>query len=110
LGPNTAARGTDDSGALERRAYNENRLADNRGVGRGTGGATEMDAQVAVPVSVHAIEEAVRRIGAQRYDQRDGRDECDQTITAETRAQDGRVIWRWTNKPSLIGASGQPER
>ncbi len=39
-------------------------------------------------VLVHAIEEAVRRIGAQRYDQRDGRDERDQTIATETRAQE----------------------
>jgi len=38
-------------------------------------------------VLVHAIEEAVRRIGAQRYDQRDGRDERDETVATETRAQ-----------------------
>jgi hypothetical protein len=88
LGPNTAARGTDDSGPLERRAHDEYRLADDRGVGGGAGGTTEMDAQVTVPVIVHAIEEAVRRIGTQPYDQRDGRDESDQTITAQTRAQD----------------------
>ena len=43
-----------------------------------------MHAQVAVSVLVHAIEEAVRRIGAQRYDQRDGRDERVQTIATET--------------------------
>jgi len=44
-------------------------------------------------VLVHAIEEAVRRIGAQRYDQRDGRDERDQAIATETRAQDTKDHW-----------------
>jgi len=45
-----------------------------------------------MPVVVHAIEEAVRRIGAQRDDQRDGRDDCDQTIATKTRAQDEEAI------------------
>ena len=43
-------------------------------------------------VFVHAIEEAVRRIGAQRYDQRDGRDERDQTIATKTRTQGARAM------------------
>jgi hypothetical protein len=33
-------------------------------------------------VLVHAIAEAVRRKSAQSYNQRYGRDECDQTISA----------------------------
>jgi hypothetical protein len=52
----------------------------------------------------------VRRIGAQRYDQRNGRDERDQTITAETRAQEEGTIWRRNEKPSLRVVSGQPGR
>ena len=44
-------------------------------------------------VLVHAVEEAVRRIGAQRYDQRDGRDERDQAIATETRAQETKNQW-----------------
>ncbi len=41
-----------------------------------------------MPIIVHAIEETVRRIGAQRYDQRNGRDQRDQAITTKTGAQD----------------------
>jgi hypothetical protein len=52
-----------------------------------------MHAQVAMSVFVHAIEEAVRRIGAQRYDQRDGRDERDQPIATETGAQGTKDPW-----------------
>jgi len=63
-----------------------------------------------MPVLVHAIEEAVRRIGAQRYDQRDGRDERDQAIATETRAQEPWTMGQWNHKPSLRAASGQPER
>jgi len=61
-----------------------------------------------VPVFVHAIGIAVRRVGSETYDQRDGRDKCDQSITAKTRAQEERAIWRRNDKPSLRGASGQP--
>ncbi len=39
-------------------------------------------------VVVHAIEEAMGRIGAHRYNQRDGRDEREQTIVAKTLTQD----------------------
>jgi hypothetical protein len=46
-----------------------------------------MNAQVAMAVLVHAIGKAVRRIGVQPHDEREGRDERDQTITAKTRAQ-----------------------
>jgi hypothetical protein len=63
-----------------------------------------------MPIVVHAIDEAVRRIGGQRYDQRDGRDKRDQTIAAKTRAQDEGAIWRRTDKPSLRVVGGQPER
>jgi hypothetical protein len=61
-------------------------------------------------VVVHAIAEPVRRIGAEGYDQRDGRDERDQTIAAKTRAQERRAIWGRNNKRSLRGIGGQPER
>jgi len=92
LSPNTAARGTDDSGTLERCADDEHRLADDRGVRRRPGGTAEMHAQVTMPVVVRTIEEAVRRKGAQRYDQRDGRDQSDQTGATKTRAQDKGAI------------------
>jgi hypothetical protein len=106
LGPNTAARAPDDSGALERGAHDENRLADDSCMRGGSGGATEVHAQIAVPVFVRAIGIAVRRVGRETYDQRDGRDKCDQTITAKTRAQEKGGIWRRNDKPSLRGASG----
>jgi hypothetical protein len=35
----------------------------------------------------------VRRIGAQHYDQRDGRDERDQTIATQTPAQKALIPW-----------------
>jgi hypothetical protein len=69
-----------------------------------------MDTEVAMPVIVHAIDEAVRRIGAERYDQRNGRDKRDETITAKTRAQDEGAIRRQTKKRSLSVANGQPVR
>jgi hypothetical protein len=87
LGANTAARRTDDSEALNRCTYDEHRLSDNRGVCRGTSGTAEMHAQVAMSVVMPTVAEAVRRIGAQCYDQREGRDKRDQTITVQTRAQ-----------------------
>jgi hypothetical protein len=40
-----------------------------------------------MPILVHTIAEAVRRIGVQPYDERKSRDESDQTIAAKTRAQ-----------------------
>jgi hypothetical protein len=41
--------------------------------------------RIIVPMAT--VTEAVRRVGTQGYDQRDGRDERDKTIAAETRAQ-----------------------
>lgn len=87
MGPNTAPEGRDDPSPFERCTDDEYRLADDGCVRRRAGSTGEMHAQVAMSVLVHTIEEAVRRIGAQRYDQRDGRDERDQTIAVETRAQ-----------------------
>jgi len=77
---------------LDRCPHDEHRLADDRCLRRRPGGAAEMQAQVAMPVVMYAIEEAVRGIGAQRDDQRNGRDDCDQTIATKTRAQDGGAI------------------
>ena len=94
LGPNTAARGADDSGPFERCTYDEHRLADDGRVRGRSGCATEVHAQIAVPVFVHAIRIAVRRVGSKPYDQRDGRDKCDQAIAAKTRAQEEGAIWR----------------
>jgi hypothetical protein len=36
----------------------------------------------------------VPRVGSKPYDQRDGRDKCDQAIAAKTRAQEEGAIWR----------------
>ena len=63
----------DDLWAGERNAYGEDRLADDSDVCRGAGGATEVQAQIAVSVIVPTLSVAVRPIGAQRYDERNGR-------------------------------------
>ena len=107
LGPNTATRGTDDSGPLERRTHDEDRLADHSRMRGRSCGTTEVHAQVAVPIFVHAIGIAVHRVGRETYDQCDGRDQCDQSITAKTRAQDEGTIWGRSDKPSVRVASGQ---
>jgi len=60
-----------------------------------------------MPVLVHTVTEAVRRIGAQRYDEREGRYECDQTFTDETRAQRSGATLQGTVKRSLPIASEQ---
>jgi hypothetical protein len=86
LDANTAARGRDDSEVLDRRTY-EDRLSDNSSVCRSAGGPAEVHAQVAMSIVMPTVAEAVRRIGAQRDDQREGRDQRDQTITVETSAQ-----------------------
>jgi hypothetical protein len=110
VGSNTAAGGRDDPGPFERCTHDEHRLADDGCVRRGAGGTAEMHTQVAMSVVVHAIEEAVRRIGAQRHDQRDGREERDQTIATETRAQKPGPFGQSLNKRSLRAPGGQPER
>ena len=100
LRANAAARGTDDLRALERCADDEYRLTDNRRLRGRTCRAAEVHAQIAVPVFVRTLTEAVRRKGTQRYDQRDGRDKRDQTNTEETPAQGGATC-QGTNKRSL---------
>jgi len=87
LGANTAARRTDDSEALNRCTDDEHRLSDSSGVCRGTRGTAEMHAQVAMTIVMAAAIEAVGRKSAQRYDQRESRDDRDQSIAAKTRAQ-----------------------
>lgn len=87
-----AARGADGFGPLERHAYGQHRLADERRLRRRSGGAAEVHAQVAMHVVVPALAHPVRRIGAQGYDERQGRDECDQAIAANTRAQGGKYL------------------
>lgn len=58
-------------------------------------------------VLVRTITEAVRRIGAQPYDERDGRDERDQTITELTLAQGSAATLLETVKRSLRTLSEQ---
>jgi hypothetical protein len=94
LRANAAARGPDDLRALERRAYDEYGLGDNRSLRRRSCGTTEVHAQIAVSVFVRTLTEAVRRKGTQRYDQRDGRNKRDQTNTEETPAQRGSYLSR----------------
>lgn len=103
----TAARKADGFGALGRRAHEEYGLADDARVRGGAGGAAEVHTQIAMSIIVPTLGEAVRRIGAQRYDQREGRDERDQTIAAQTRAQEDGATSRLTNKRSLWAAAGQ---
>ena len=87
MGADAAARGADDLRALDRGTYDEYGLTDNSRMRRRPGGAAEVHAQVAVSVVVSTLTEAVGRIGPQRYDQRNGRYEGDQTNTEKTRAQ-----------------------
>jgi hypothetical protein len=101
LRPDTAPCGTDDLRVLERHAYGQYRLSDNSRLRRRASGAAEVHTQVTMSVIVPTLTEAVRRIGAQRYDQRDGRDERDQANTEETLAQGGGATCRGTNKRSL---------
>jgi hypothetical protein len=89
LRANAAACGTDDSGTHDRCTHHEHGLADNRGLCRGTGSATQVHAQVAMPIIVPTVGQVVCGIGTQRYDQREGRNECDQAIVEKTRAQEG---------------------
>ena len=96
-----AARGTDDLRALERCTYDEYRLTDNRRLRWRSCRATEVHAQVAMSVIVSTLTEAVGRIGPQRYDQRNSRDERDQTNTEETRTQGRGATCQGTNKRSL---------
>jgi len=52
-------------------------------------------------VVVHAVAEAVRRIDARGGNECDGRDKCDQTIAAQTHAQERRPSYAKTAaKPS----------
>ena len=101
LGADTAACGADDLRAFERRAYDQDGLTDNSRMRGRPCGSAEVHAQVAVAVFVSALTEAVGRIGTQRYDQRNGRDERDQTNTEETRTQGGGATCQGTNKRSL---------
>jgi hypothetical protein len=52
----------------------------------------------------------VRAIGAQRYDQRDGRKKCDQANTEEARAQRKEPPVKGTDKRSLWAPRGQLAR
>lgn len=87
MGADTAARGADDAGALERRTDDEYRLTDNGDLCWRASGTAEVHAQVAMAVIVRLTAKTVGRKGAQRYDQRKGRDDRDQSITAKTFAQ-----------------------
>jgi hypothetical protein len=60
-----------------------------------------------MPNVVPTLAEAMRRVGAQDYDEREGRDERDQTIAARTRAQGKKNTFGRTNKPSLWPVFGQ---
>ncbi len=101
LRADTATRGPDDFRVLERRAHDEYGLTDNSRMRRRSGCPAEVHAQVAMSVFVPTLAEAVGREGAQRYDQRDGRDKGDQTNAEETRAQGGGATCQGTNKRSL---------
>ena len=103
----SAACAADDFGSLGRYAHRQYRLADERRLRRRSGGAAEVPAQVAMPNGVPTLVEAVRRIGAQGYDERESRDERDQTIAARTRAQGEKNTFGRTNKPSLWPVLGQ---
>ena len=92
LRADAAARGTDDLRALERCAYDEYGLTDNRRLRGRSCRAAEVHAQIAVSVFVRTLTEAVGRKGTQRYDQRDGRDKRDQTNTEKTPAQGGSYL------------------
>jgi hypothetical protein len=83
----SAACGPDDFGPLGRHARSQHRLAEERRLCRRSGGTAEVHAQVAMPNVVPTLAQTVRRIGAQGYDEREGRDERDQAIAARTRAQ-----------------------
>lgn len=108
LRANTAARGADDPGTFDRCTHHEHGLADDRGLRRGTGGTAEVHAQIAMPIIVPTVGQAVRGIDTQRYDEREGRNDCDQAIMEKTRAQKEQVTFRWNCKRSLRGFGGQP--
>jgi hypothetical protein len=94
LRADTATGGTDNLRVLERCTYNEDGLTDNRRLRGRSCRAAEVHAQIAVSVFVRTLTEAVRRKGTQRDDQRDGRNERDQTNTEETPAQGGSYLSR----------------
>ena len=113
---NTAARAWNDCAPLDRRPHDEYRFSNGKRLEWRARGAAEMNAQVAMSVLVHAIGEAVRRIGVQPDDERDGRDESDQTIAAKTRAQGETYLLNepkaaedmtQTSRPSLHAARAQ---
>ena len=85
--PDTATSRANDLRALDRNTYREDRFANDSDMRRGAGGATEVHAQFAMPVIVATLGVAVRAIGAQRYDQRKGREKRNQANAEETRAQ-----------------------
>lgn len=89
MGPDAAARAADELRALERCAYDQDGFTDNSRMRKSPRGSAEVHAQVAMAVLVSTLTEAVGRKGTQRYDQRNGRDKCDQTNTEETPAHQG---------------------
>lgn len=89
----TMTREAGEGASLDRYPRGENRPSNDGSVRRRSSGTAEMHAQIAVSVFVRAIQETVRRIGVQRYNQRDGRDESDNTDVARTRAQDEGGRW-----------------
>jgi len=101
LGADAAARGADDLRALDRGTYDEYGLTDNSRMRRRPSGSAEVHAQIAMSVIVSTLTEAVGRIGPQRYDQRNSRDERDQTNREETRTQGRGATCQGTNKRSL---------
>jgi hypothetical protein len=58
-------------------------------------------------ILVRTVTKTVRRIGTQPYDERNGRNECDQTITELPRAQMSGTTLIEDVKRSLPIASGQ---
>lgn len=94
LRDDTTPRGAYDFRTLERYPYSKYGFPDDNRLCRRAGSTAEVHAQIAMPVLVPTITEAVRRIGTQPYDQCDGRNKCDQTITELTRAQGAEPLFK----------------
>lgn len=108
MGADTAAPGADELRAFERRAYDQDGFTDNSRMRGRPCSSAEVHAQVAVPVFVPTLTEAVGRIGTQGYDQRNGRDKRDQTNTEETRAQGGELPVRGRISVACERPAGNP--
>ena len=76
-----------DFRTIEGNPYSQYRFPDDSRMCRRARGTAEVHAQIAMPVIVPTVAEAVRRIGTQPYDEGEGRNKCDQAIAELTRAQ-----------------------